>query len=81
MAEENVNANSETSPSARRGLLRRMVSRRPRFLPPEFHEHSRAARKEALLAMRSLIDARIERLEQTKEKPAPRKRTRKVKVE
>jgi hypothetical protein len=81
MAEESVNTNSETSPSARRGLIRRIVSRRPQFLPPEFHEHSRAARKEALLAMRSLIDTRIERLEQAKEKPASKKRTHKVKVE
>lgn len=61
-------------------LVRRIVSRRPRFFPPAFHEHTRAARKEALLALRSLIDARIERLEQAVDEPAPKK-THRVKVE
>ena len=31
------------------------------LLPPEFVEHRRAARKELLLALRSLLDAAIER--------------------
>ncbi len=34
------------------------------FMPKEFVEHRRAARKEMLLAMRSLLDAAIERFEQ-----------------
>ena len=34
------------------------------FLPKGFIEHRRAARKEILLAMRSLLDAAIERAEQ-----------------
>jgi hypothetical protein len=33
------------------------------FLPPGFVEHRRAARKEFLLALRSLLDAAIERAE------------------
>lgn len=48
---------------------------RKAFLPEEFHKHIRAARKEALLAYRSLIDAAIERTEE-----APKKRTQ-IKVE
>ena len=32
-------------------------------LPPEFHTHGRAARREALLAARSVIDAALDRLE------------------
>ncbi len=71
---------TEETKSARRGWARRIVTHRPRLLPPEFHEHSRAARKEMLLALRSLIDARIERLERPHEEPAPKK-THRVKVE
>lgn len=33
------------------------------MLPAEFHTHRRAAQREALLALRALIDAKIERLE------------------
>lgn len=33
------------------------------FLPPEFWEHSQKARKEMLLAWRSMIDAALERME------------------
>jgi hypothetical protein len=47
------------------------------FLPEEFRAHLRTARKEMLLAVRSLIDAAIER---TEEKPT-RKKTTKIKVE
>jgi hypothetical protein len=32
-------------------------------VPPEVHEHGRAARREALLAARSVIDAALARLE------------------
>jgi hypothetical protein len=34
------------------------------FLPPGFIEHRRKARKEMLLAWRSLIDATLERMEE-----------------
>ncbi len=33
------------------------------FVPPEVHEHGRAAKREALLAARSVIDAALTRLE------------------
>jgi hypothetical protein len=46
------------------------------FFPEEFWEHQRAARREMLLSLRSLIDAAIESME---EKP-PAKAT-KIKVE
>jgi hypothetical protein len=36
------------------------------FIPAGFREHRRAARKEMLLAMRSLIDAALERAESRK---------------
>jgi hypothetical protein len=45
-------------------------------LPEEFQAHLRASRKEMLLAMRSLIDAAIERTEEK-----PKKKTTKIKVE
>jgi hypothetical protein len=36
------------------------------ILPPGFVEHRRQARKEMLLAWRSMIDAKLERMEQPK---------------
>ena len=47
-------------------------------LPEEFRQHTQAAHREMLLAMRSLIDAAIESSEQ---KPELRKRATKIKVE
>ena len=38
------------------------------FLPPEFWEHSKKARKEMLLAWRSMIDHALERMEGKEEK-------------
>jgi hypothetical protein len=37
------------------------------FLPPGFIEHRRRARKEMLLAWRSLIDSAIERMDEKKD--------------
>jgi hypothetical protein len=37
------------------------------FLPPEFWEHGRKARKEVLLAWRSMIDAALERMDKKEE--------------
>ena len=53
------------------------------LIPPEFWEHGHIARRETLLAMRSLVDVAIERLEDkgsssTSSKPNP---PRKAKVE
>jgi len=38
------------------------------LLPPEFAEHRARARKEMLLAWRSMIDASLERMEEPKKK-------------
>ncbi len=38
------------------------------FLPPEFFEHRKKARKEMLLAWRSMIDAALERMDEKEEK-------------
>ena len=38
------------------------------FLPPEFIEHRKKARREMLLAFRSVIDAALERTEEKTEK-------------
>ena len=47
------------------------------LIPPGFIEHRRAARKEMLLAMRSLLDAAIERTEKkTPRGRQPRGRSR-----
>nr|MBC7245980.1 hypothetical protein [Chloroflexota bacterium] len=46
------------------------------FLPEAFWEHSRAAGREALLAVRSLLDAAIEKVESKPQKPVT-----KIKVE
>jgi hypothetical protein len=49
------------------------------FLAPQAQEHLRNARKEVLLALRSLIDARLEALEKRSvRKPAAK---RKIKIE
>ena len=45
-------------------------------LPEEFREHTRTARREMLLAMRSLLDAAIECTEEK-----PKKKATKIKVD
>ncbi len=45
------------------GFVFRFNPRRPSFLAPEPRTHLRAARKEILLAFRSLLDAALEDLE------------------
>lgn len=47
------------------------------LVPEEFWQHRRAARKEALLAVRSLIDAAIERVDK---EPGERKRRSATKI-
>ncbi|MBU0491037.1 MAG: hypothetical protein KKB13_04240 [Chloroflexi bacterium] len=76
---EESSAETRSSSKHRSSWVRRVMSGRPHLFPPAFHDHARAARKEALLAMRSVIDARIERLERH-ESPAKAK-THRVKVE
>ncbi|MBI5032108.1 MAG: hypothetical protein HZB51_16375 [Chloroflexi bacterium] len=48
--------------------------------PEEFKTHQRAARREVLLAWRSLLDARIEKLENADKEKSAQKATR-IKVE
>ena len=50
--------------------------RRKKGEPSAFRQHVRAARKEMLLAVRSVIDAAIERLEEQ-----PKKKATKIKVD
>ncbi|MGQ9794066.1 MAG: hypothetical protein ACUVSF_10340 [Anaerolineae bacterium] len=52
--------------------LRRSLRCRPPALPEKFKMHTRAARKEMLLAVRSLLDSAICELEETPE-PAAKK--------
>ncbi len=57
-----------------------MKERRGNKIPEEFWSHQRAARREMLMAWRSLIDARIDKLEHPdKEKAAPQ--ATRIKVE
>ncbi len=58
-----------------KGLRAKYKELRP-FLPEEFRQHSKAARREMLLAMRSLLDAAIERTEEK-----PKKKASKIEVE
>lgn len=54
------------------------------LIPEEFWQYRREARREMLLALRSLVDAAIERLERSEEKPAnrpPMRRKARVEVE
>jgi hypothetical protein len=45
--------------------LRHILKRRPPLVPEEFKSHTRAARKEMLLALRSLLDTAIREMEET----------------
>ncbi len=55
-------------------MKRRLTS----LVPGEFREHMRAARHEQMLALRSLVDAVIGRLEREEK---PRRRSTKIEVE
>lgn len=46
------------------------------LLPAEFWQHRRAAKKEALLAVRTLLDTAIQRLESEPAKPTRRSATK-----
>ena len=66
--------------AAIKSFRKEMKEWRGDIFPAEFQTHRRAAQREMLLAWRSLIDAKIEKLDKTeKEKTAP-KATR-IKVE
>lgn len=66
--------------AAIKAFRKEMKESRGEGFPEEFRTHRRAAQREMLLAWRSLLDARIEKLEQAeKEKSAPK--ATKIKVE
>lgn len=66
--------------AAIKSFRKEMKERRMDVFPPEFQTHQRAARREMLLAWRSLIDARIAKLEEEeKDKTAPQ--ATRIKVE
>lgn len=50
------------------------------FVPQEAKKHLKAARREKLLALRSLLNAKIKDLEEIEKRPAKR-RSQKVKVQ
>ncbi len=55
-------------------------ARRSNVLPEEFWAHRRAARREMLMAFRSLLDSRIEKLEHPEQEKSAQQVTR-IKVE
>jgi hypothetical protein len=66
--------------AAIKSFRKEMKERRMDMFPEEFRLHRRAARREMLLAWRSLIDAKIAKLdEEEKEKAAPQ--ATRIKVE
>jgi DNA topoisomerase VI subunit B len=83
MAEESVQAKEfdfeDWLAEGVKGLRTTCKELRP-FLPKEFRQHTKAARREMLLAMRSLLDAAIACTEE-KEKSKTKKKTTKIKVE
>jgi hypothetical protein len=62
----------------RQGLRRILRPKRRQILPAEFKAHTRAARKEMLLAVRSLLDTAIEKLEG---EPEPARQATKIEIE
>lgn len=61
-------------------IVVRLRSPLARLLPPEVRSHMLAARREMLLALRSLVDAAIEGLEERERRAGSRRRTE-IKVE
>jgi hypothetical protein len=59
-----------------KGMKAKKSHRRARIIPEEFRSHLKASKKEFLLAVRSLVDAAVERTE-----PEPPKKATKIKVE
>ena len=66
--------------AAIKAFRKEMKGWRGDLLPEEFHEHRRAARREMLLAWRSLLDAQIEKTENVDKEKSESKVTR-IKVE
>lgn len=75
MAEEKEFDFEEWLAEGIKGFRAKCKELRP-FFPEEFRQHTKAARREMLLAMRSLIDAAIACTEEK-----PKKKATKIKVE
>jgi len=61
-----------------KGMRAKSRARRRKLIPEAFCSHMRTSRKELLLALRSLVDEAVERMEA---KPEPPKKATKIKVE
>ncbi len=59
--------------------FRGCYKKHPALLPEEFRQHTKAAHREMLLAMRSLLNAAIEHTEEKEEKS--KKKATKIEVE
>lgn len=66
--------------AAIKSFRKELKEHRMDMFPEEFRTHQRAARREMLLAFRSLIDSRIARIDQTNKEGDTPKATR-IKVE
>ncbi len=66
--------------AAVKAFRKEMKEKRGVVLPGEFHTHRRAAQREMLLAWRSLLDARIEKIENA-EKDKTAAKAKQIKVE
>ncbi|MBM3127599.1 MAG: hypothetical protein FJ009_03085 [Chloroflexi bacterium] len=66
--------------AAIKAFRKEMKEGRGEMFPEEFRMHRRAAQREMLLAWRSLLDARIEKLDQAEKEKSTAKATR-IKVE
>jgi hypothetical protein len=60
------------------GLRRTLKGKRPQIFPDQFKQHTRAARKEMLMAVRSLLDQAVEEIEEEGDAP---KKAKKIDVE
>lgn len=79
--ESTIGLEIEEQPEGRFDLLRvTLPLPRLMFLPEETRDHLRAARRERILALRSLLDIAIQRLEKEPEKK-PRRKAEKIDVE
>ncbi|HEC23556.1 MAG TPA: hypothetical protein ENI95_11650 [Chloroflexi bacterium] len=81
MTEENVQPEPSEFVEHMRAAGKSVVNQWKSLIPREFWQYGREARREFLLAMRSLVDSAIERLETEEERPARKRSTRKAKIE
>lgn len=61
--------------------MRQMRENVSGFFPPEFKDHVRRARREFWLAVRSLVDARLDAIEREAEPPPPPPRSGRIDID